>query len=98
MNDVVEKINMQLIKLKPYIKYVGCRFEDILFDLKSLLFQNQMDKKMQNEEEDLNAMLAFEAESSLLDENLLKLINQTEITEATYHYQYRELETAYWKV
>ena len=46
--------------MKPYLKFVGYKFDDMIFDLRSLIFQNQMDQKMQNEEDDFNAMLNFE--------------------------------------
>ena len=40
MTDIIEKANAQMLKLKPYVKFIGYKFEDMLFDLKSLLFQN----------------------------------------------------------
>ena len=39
MTDVVEQVNSKLVDLRPYVKYLGYNFEDILFDLRSLIFQ-----------------------------------------------------------
>lgn len=70
------------------MKFIGYKFEDILFELKCLLFQNQMDVKMQNEEDDFNAMLNFENSDMLREDTLQKMIEKTEITESSYHFQY----------
>ena len=57
-----------------------------------------MDQKMANEEEDFNAMLGFENPEVLKDDYLVQMIEKTEITEASYEYQYTELQNAYWNV
>lgn len=98
VTDIVEQVNAQLVALRPYVKFVGYKFADVIFDLRSLLFQNQMDKKMQTEEEDFNAMLSFDAQETIRDDQLLKLIEKTDITDHTYRAQYNELEEAYWGV
>ena len=38
MNDIVEQVNSQLVDLRPFIKFIGYKFEDLVFDLKSMLF------------------------------------------------------------
>jgi hypothetical protein len=58
--DIVDVTNRCLVDLKPYVEFIGREFKDIIFDLKCMLFQSQMDQKMQTEEEDFNAMLTFE--------------------------------------
>ena len=40
MTNTVDKANKQISELKPYVKYVGYKFEDMLFELKSLLLKN----------------------------------------------------------
>lgn len=55
-----------------------------MFDLKCLLFQNQMDQKMQSEEEDFNAMLTFENSITMKDEYLLEMIQKQEVTDSSY--------------
>lgn len=40
MTDVVDKVNKKIIELKPYVKYIGYKFDDMLFELKALIFQN----------------------------------------------------------
>ena len=45
-----------------------------------------MDVKMQNEEEDLNAMLTFENSEMMKEETLNLMIQKTEINEASYHF------------
>lgn len=53
---------------------------------------------MQNEEEDLMAMIDFQAEQKKQDLALKEMVDRIEITDQTYLCQYKELETAYWKV
>ena len=38
MTEVVEQVNSKLVDLRPYVKYLGYDFENILFDLRSLIF------------------------------------------------------------
>lgn len=38
LNDIVEQVNSQLVDLRPFIKFIGYKFEDLVFDLKSMLF------------------------------------------------------------
>lgn len=98
MTDIIEKANQQLLKLKPYVKFIGYKFDDMIFDLKSLLFQNLMDLKMQSEDEDFNNLLDFNSDLATQDARLLELVEKTEITDNTYLCQYNELQNAYWKV
>ena len=44
-----------------------------------------MDAKMQNEEEDFNAMLTFENAETMKDDHLMEMVNKTQITDNTYH-------------
>ena len=57
MTDVIEQANAQLVDLKPFVKFIGYKFEDMLFDLKALLFMNQMDTKLQKDENEFQALL-----------------------------------------
>ena len=52
MTDIVEKANLQLLKLKPYVKFIGYKFSDMIHDLKSLMFRKEMDMKMKQDDED----------------------------------------------
>ena len=40
MNDIIDSVNTQLVKLRPFVKFIGYKFEDMIFDLKSMLFQS----------------------------------------------------------
>lgn len=53
---------------------------------------------MQNEEDDFQAMLNFDNNEALQDDQLILMIHKTEITDHTYQFQYKELEEAYWNV
>ena len=97
-SDIITRANNQLILMKPYLKFVGYKFDDMIFDLRSLIFQNQMDQKMQNEEDDFNAMLNFENPDTMQDDYLIMMINKTEITDLSYEFQYNELQDAFWNV
>ena len=98
MTDIIEKANKQILKLKPYVKYIGYNFDDIIFDLRSLLFQNQMDIKIKTDDDDITNLIDFNAEIEVQNERLRELVNKTEITDMTYTSQYEELQDAYWKV
>ena len=52
MTDIVEKANHQLLRLKPYVKFIGYRFSDMIHDLKSLMFRKEMDVKMKSDDDD----------------------------------------------
>lgn len=38
MTDIVDSVNTQLVNLRPFVKFIGYKFEDMIFDLKSMLF------------------------------------------------------------
>ena len=50
-----------------------------------------MDMKMQNEEDDFNALLTYENSETMKEDYLLEMVNKTQITDQTYQYQYKEL-------
>ena len=86
MTDVIEQANAQLVDLKPFVKFIGYKFEDMLFDLKALLFMNQMDTKLQNDEEEFQALLHLGGEGNELmkDEQLIVLIDKMVINDHSY--------------
>ena len=53
---------------------------------------------MQNEDEDMSALIDFSAGATQQDIVLRDMVERIEIADHTYLLQYRELETAYWKV
>ena len=86
MTDVIEQANAQLVDPKPFVKFIGYKFEDMLFDLKALLFMNQMDTKLQNDEEEFQALLHLGGEGNELmkDEQLIVLIDKMVINDHSY--------------
>ena len=84
MTDIIEKANKQILKLKPYVKYIGYNFDDIIFDLRSLLFQNQMDIKIKTDDDDITNLIDFNADIEVQNDRLRELVNKTEITDMTY--------------
>lgn len=42
----------QVIKLKHYIRYCGLTFEDIIFELKRVIFENNLDTQFSEESEE----------------------------------------------
>ena len=57
MTDVVEQVNSKLVDLRPYVKYLGYDFDDILFDLRSLIFQQATEVQVRAEEDEFQAAL-----------------------------------------
>ena len=47
-----------------------------------------MDLKMQNEEDDFNALLTYENAEAMKDDYLLEMVHKTQITDHTYQFQY----------
>lgn len=74
INEIIDLTSSCLIHLKTYVKFVGYEFNDMMLDLKCLLFQNQMDQKMASEEDDFNAMLTFENSIMMKEPYLLEMI------------------------
>ena len=40
MSDIIARANKQLVEMKPYLKFIGYKFDDMIFDLRALIFQN----------------------------------------------------------
>ena len=47
----MEMVEDQVVKLKHYIRYCGLTFDDIIFELKRVIFENSLDTEFSDGEE-----------------------------------------------
>jgi len=67
----------QVVKLKQYIRYCGVTFEEILFELKRLIYENAMDTQYSDAEEEVESGLST-AMPVLREKNRPSSAEQTE--------------------
>lgn len=48
----MEIVEDQVVKLKHFIRYCGLTFEDMLFELKRVIYENAMDTQYSDAEEE----------------------------------------------
>ena len=86
------------MQLKSYTKYIGITFEELMFDLRLLVFQGQMVTKFSEDEDDYSTMDEFADAQKIPDEMLIGMIQATELSEDECERKYTQLTDAYWRI
>ena len=75
ITDITCMAEKQLEELQPYTFYLGITFEDLLFDLKRLIFINQIEDELAEKDEYERRYGDSGVDETMTDEELVETIN-----------------------
>lgn len=57
VQDMINMVEEQVIKLKYFIRYCGLTFEDIIFELKRQIFENNIIEFSDDEDDEISSRI-----------------------------------------